>query len=698
MISVFAAAFLAASLPTDQIDSVALAAYWYKKDERGVGDSISEQGKPKRYPAFAISEDTFLVRDPFVRAKHLDRIEILFRGEVLPAKEVARIEEQEAVVVRSERPVPGVKPLVFASTNAPVSGVSWRWEHDSFVADPVGAGTNDHLRVVIDSGKAYRQGERDTLYLDRDRAPVSVDFGARRELVDGKIDFSSPAEWKRVPAESFESDASAIERKAAEAALGLVIRLEPEEKEESRGGMFSFRIRSYDDDGPGKNEIDTWGFAVGDKIVAPCNLKGEAIARLKTAEATFPDGSVTNLVFAGTLAEWNAILFTVPAEFAGKLKPLALAEGDALSFDNGRAWIVEVENENGRIVTTAGIKRFDGVTFLRGARFVPGVRDVGDFDREEWRHRSSPSYVLDGDGRLVCTALARRFSSQRWRENEVEAVAAEEFRDILAGKAYNPEFAPRSEDDRHRFVWLGVDSARLTDALAREKKAQSYLANYSRPPYITEVYPDSPAEKAGLKVGDILLALRRGNEGERELEASYGYSSHDWGSYFESESRYVPDSTPWPDVEDELNRMFSAFGTGAKVTIIYARDGERKEAEVTLAAAPVHYASTKKVRNRTLGLSVKDMTFEVRRYFKFDESEPGVVIARVKPGSPAAVAGLKPYELVTEVNGEKVVDAKDFAAKVKDKADLLFSVRRLAKTRMVKIHVDLDTEKDKERK
>lgn len=696
MISVFAAAFLAASLPTDRIDSVALAAYWYKKDERGIGDSVSEQGKPKRYPAFAISEDTFLVRDPFVRAKHLDRIEILFRGEVLPAKEVARIEEQEAVVVRSERPVAGVKPLVFASTNAPASGLGWRWANDSLVVDPVGAGTNDHLRVVVDSGRAYRQGERDTLYLDRDRVPVTVDFGARREIVDGMIDFSSPADWKRVPAESFEESAAAIERTAAEAAVGLVIRLEPEEKDGSRGGMFSFR--SYGDDGPGKNEVDTWGFAVGDMIVAPCNLKGEAIARLKAAEATFPDGSVTNLVFAGTLAEWNAIVFTVPAEFAGRLKPLVVAGGDALSFDNGIAWAVSVENENGRIVTTAERRRFDGVSFLRGARFAPAAVNIGDFDRNEWRRGGSLSYLLDGEGRLVSAALARRFPSQRWRENEVEAVAAEEFRDILAGKAYNPEFAPRNEEDRHRFVWLGVDSARLTDALAREKKAQSYLANYSRPPYITEVYPDSPAEKAGLKVGDVLLALRRGNEGERELEGSYGYSSHDWGSYFESESSYVPGSTPWPDVEDELNRMFSAFGTGAKVTIIYARDGERKEAEVTLAAAPVHYASTKKVRNRTLGLSVKDMTFEVRRYFKFDESEPGVVIARVKPGSPAAVAGLKPYELVTEVNGEKVTDAKDFSAKVKGKTDLLFSVRRLAKTRMVKIHVDPEAEKDKERK
>ena len=56
-------------------------------------------------------------------------------------------------------------------------------------------------------------------------------------------------------------------------------------------------------------------------------------------------------------------------------------------------------------------------------------------------------------------------------------------------------------------------------------------------------------------------------------------------------------------------------------------------------------------------------------------------------GSPAAVAGLKVYELITEVNGEKVTGAKDFAAKIKDKKDLVFAVRRLSQTRMVKFHV-----------
>ena len=102
-----------------------------------------------------------------------------------------------------------------------------------------------------------------------------------------------------------------------------------------------------------------------------------------------------------------------------------------------------------------------------------------------------------------------------------------------------------------------------------------------------------------------------------------------------------------------------------------------------------------KARNRALGLSVRDMTFEVRRFFKFDEKAPGVVIAKVKPGSPAAVAGLKPFELVTEVNGERVSDAKDFASKIKGRQDLVFAVRRLAQTRMVKIHVEPEAEKEK---
>ena len=124
MLSAVAAVLFAAAIPADNLSSVAAAAYWYRKDERGRGDNISEDAKPRRFPAFAVGEDTFLVADPFVRAKHLDRIEIWFRGERVPAREVARIECPEAVVLKTARAVKGISPLAF-SRGDPVEKQVW---------------------------------------------------------------------------------------------------------------------------------------------------------------------------------------------------------------------------------------------------------------------------------------------------------------------------------------------------------------------------------------------------------------------------------------------------------------------------------------------------------------------------------------------------------------------------------------------
>ena len=685
MVSAMAAALLAAAVPTDNLSSVATAAYWYKKDERGKGDDISEKAKPRRFPAFAVSEDTFLVGDPFVRAKHLGRIEIWFRGDKVPATEVARIEGQDAVVLKAGRAVKGVSPLAFAKGD-PSERETWRWNGDSLTVKSSGVGTNDMTTVSVSSGRIFRRGESNSLYVDKDRRPVWIDFGARTEVPDGKFEYVSPAEWTRHPADSFEKSAEAIEKKVAAASVGVLLKLEAEEKE-GRRSYFSF---SSDDSN--KNEIDAVGFAVGGRVIVPCDLGGDKIARLSKAEAAFSDGSSTNLVFAGALAEWNAILFDVPEDFRAKLAPLEIAKGSADGFDNSVAWCVTVENENGRVVADARRRRFEGVEFLRGAVFVP--RAAGG---EEWSERRVRSFVLDADGRIASFALARRFKAERWSSSEKECVTTADLARFVAGEGVNPEFAPRREEDRNRLVWLGVETVQLTDALARERKAQSFMKEYSRPPYVTEVYAGSPAQASGIKVGDVLLAVRRGSEAERELESERDYSSRDWGAFFSSEYAIFggTDSTPWPNVENELNKLLTQFGVGAKVTLVYARDGQRREAAVSLESAPVHYKNAPKSRNRALGLSVRDMTFEVRRFFKFDEKAPGVVIAKVKPGSPAAVAGLKPFELVTEVNGENVVDAKDFASKIKGRQDLVFAVRRLAQTRMVKIHVEPEAEKEK---
>ena len=325
MLSATVAVLLAAAIPADNLSSVAAAAYWYRKDERGRGDNISEEAKPRRFPAFAVGEDTFLVADPFVRAKHLDRIEIWFRGEKVPAREVARIECPEAVVLKASRAVKGISPLAF-SRGDPVEKQVWTWRRSAMSVRASDVGTNTMTEVMAATGRVFRRGEANALYLDKDRRPVWLDFGSRMEVTGDRFEYVPPTEWTRLGADTFEKAAAAIETNVVAASLGVLLRLEAEEKD----GRQSIRIVYMGGDNESKNEIDAVGYAIGERVIVPCDIGGDKIARLQKAEATFPDGTSTNLVFVGALAEWNAILFDVPDGCKPKLRRCRLPAGRGL--------------------------------------------------------------------------------------------------------------------------------------------------------------------------------------------------------------------------------------------------------------------------------------------------------------------------------------------------------------------------------
>ena len=671
---------VAAMLPLEYVDSVGSAAYWYKKDSRGRGDGISEEAKPKRFPAFALAADTFVVADPAVRAKHLDKVELWFGDKRYPAAEIARGEDPDTVTIKTGRPVEGVKPLAFVKGDG-VKRLNWKWLGDRLAIEPYGIGTNSDIKVYAETRRAYHAGKGNSLILDKDGKPVALDFG-ETTLVDG--DRFTYGEFKAgaLPADSFETAAEAMEKKFAAATLPITLKFEQEEKE-NRGRR---RWRYSDEEAP-NSEADALGLVIDGKVLVPTALGGEDIARLKSAEATFADGTKTNLVFAGALAEWKAVVFELSEGSAEKVGSISLCRDKPHGLFGARAWWMTIENEGGMPLADAQRTRFNGVDFLRGAKFAA---DAGG-DRYESYHddeKINVKCLVDAEGRIASFSLKRRYGARY--EYRMSKLNPDDLADALAGKAYNPEFRPRSEAERNQIVWLGVESVQLTDALAREKNAQSFCERYSRLALVTEVYPGSPCAKAGVKTGDVLLAYRRGSDREQRITADYDYSGRDWSEYFGNDeffSFFGITGTPWTDVENDMNKELSKFGVGAKLTLVYVRDGKRNETEITLEAAPPHYKNAPKSRNRALGTLVKDMTFEVRRFFKFDDQAPGVVIAKIKPGSPAAVAGLKVFELITEVNGEKVTSAKDFAAKIKDRKDLVFAVRRLSQTRMVKIHV-----------
>ena len=173
--------------------------------------------------------------------------------------------------------------------------------------------------------------------------------------------------------------------------------------------------------------------------------------------------------------------------------------------------------------------------------------------------------------------------------------------------------------------WLGVSIQPLTPDLAR-----SFGAKDAKGVLINEVMPDSPAAKAGLKPGDILLEFEgRSMEGPGDLQRAVGFFS--------------PDRT-------------------AKVKIL--RDQTEKTVEIKVGQAPDERQAQQPrqggSRERSmLGLEVRPVTPEIARQLNL-RSTDGVVVTRVEDGTPAAEAGVQRGDVVKQLNGQTVKTMADF--------------------------------------
>jgi serine protease Do len=178
--------------------------------------------------------------------------------------------------------------------------------------------------------------------------------------------------------------------------------------------------------------------------------------------------------------------------------------------------------------------------------------------------------------------------------------------------------------------WLGVSIQPLTPELAK-----SFGAKDPKGVLISDVMPDSPAAKAGIQAGDILLEFEgKKVEGPGDLQRAVGLT------------------TP---------------GAGAKVKL-WREQGE-KMLEVKIGEAPdereAKTAPAAKPSKAALGLDVRPITPDVARQLNLRSSE-GVVVARVEEGSAAGEAGVQRGDVIREINGQRVRTITDFERMTKD--------------------------------
>jgi serine protease Do len=182
--------------------------------------------------------------------------------------------------------------------------------------------------------------------------------------------------------------------------------------------------------------------------------------------------------------------------------------------------------------------------------------------------------------------------------------------------------------------WLGVMIQKITPDL----KATLGLKD-EKGALVADVIAGGPADKAGIKRGDVIVGFNG-----KEIRESY-------------ELPYIVASTP--------------VGKLVKVDVI--RKGERKSFEVKIGELKEKNVRQAEVQEKSkLGLTVREITPEIAKSLQLTERS-GVVITEVQDSSPAADAGLKPGDVILELDHASIPNVDTFDKKIQEykKGDII---------------------------
>lgn len=174
--------------------------------------------------------------------------------------------------------------------------------------------------------------------------------------------------------------------------------------------------------------------------------------------------------------------------------------------------------------------------------------------------------------------------------------------------------------------WLGVSAQDITEEIAKTLGLPTREGAL-----VAEVFSGEPADKAGMKVGDVIVSVG---------------------------------GIPVTNVRSLLSAV-AKQKVGKKVPVEVLREGRKITLTVTIGERTegLKISTGGQKEGEFFGMTVQEVTVQMARELGLKERK-GVVVTQVKPGSPADMAGLTERDVIIQVNRRGIEKIEDFIAEM----------------------------------
>ncbi len=175
-------------------------------------------------------------------------------------------------------------------------------------------------------------------------------------------------------------------------------------------------------------------------------------------------------------------------------------------------------------------------------------------------------------------------------------------------------------------AWLGIFTQPLYDDFAEywNLPKQGGIV-------VSSVMAGAPADQAGLKAGDVIVNIN-------------SVDIH-------------------PKIDREVvgfTKLVRDIGVGQTVPLRVLRGGKPLDLDITLAARPKSARDAGEYKDEVFGLTVRELTTDVRIVLNLGEDVKGVIVRRVKSGSVANLAGMHPGIVIMDLGHNVIASLDDF--------------------------------------